>query len=177
MGSKAKESLVLWWSLSCCHHPGSYPWELQPRGQAPQQSKEELNALTDVWKGSRGCWRQTRTWGLCYIPWPRACSSRLPAHAGMWHLWHLDTSHRGQAQCTDPWAQPWHQHHPPLHAGFALAESSASCQELCFSFLWLHWKLSSSKAPCRGLSLRLQFGCKNASVSHWEFPENRVKVM
>lgn len=69
MGSKAKEGLV---NLSCCHRPGSHPWELQPR---VPPSQEEFSAPTAVWKGSRGCWRQSRTWCLCHIP--RACPSRL----------------------------------------------------------------------------------------------------
>lgn len=93
MGSKAKEGLGLWQSLSCCHHPGSHPWELQPRGKAPQQSQEELNAPTDVWKSSRKCWKQTRTWGLCYIPWLRASSSCLSPLAGT------------QCLCSDTWTR------------------------------------------------------------------------
>lgn len=60
--------------------------------------------------------------------------------------------------------------------GFALAESTASYQELYSGFLGFSWKLSSCKAPCGGLSLRLQFGPKYASMSHEEFPQDGTKL-
>lgn len=59
---------------------------------------------------------------------------------------------------------------------FTLEKSAASYHELRFGFLRFSWKLSSSKAARCGLSLRLQFGPEYASVSHWTFPQNGIKV-
>lgn len=76
---------------------------------------------------AEGCWRQTRSWGLHYVPWTRARSSHLtrlagkPQHnkAACWNevvvvQLQLNTTqsqvHGGQAPCTDPWTQPWWLH-------------------------------------------------------------------
>lgn len=135
--------MVLQQSLSCCHHPGSHPRELQPRGQALQQSQEELNAPTDVWKGRKGCWRQTRSWGLCYIRRPRARSTTLhpllePSGCAVMPEHITQTGGpRGSSSVHRP-LNPALAAASSLGVGSAFAESSVSCQELCLSCLWLH---------------------------------------
>lgn len=91
-----------------------------------------------------------------------ATAPQLPKKEEKLHPWISRTAALVAASC--------------LCFSFTLEKSAASYHELRFGFLRFSWRLSSSKAARRGLSLRLQFSPEYASVWHWTFPQNGIKV-